>query len=234
MAGGLNTPSINNVIFRKKLFWDGRADGLEEMSLMPFMNPREMGMKDKTEIVERVKQDRTRYGQLFQDAYDGEISASTIGRAIASFQRTLIIGNSKVDRFLAGDENALDTEEKRGMEVFTSKGKCVACHRLEHDFAGPVDSDHRVSTGLFADVPIDKKFVIPSLRNISKTSPYFHDGRVSNLEGVIEVYNKGAVHKSDKVSEMTQKPLKLTEKEKVELLKFLHALDSYPIKQKLN
>ncbi len=234
MAGGLNTPSINNVIFRKKLFWDGRADGLEKMSLMPFMNPREMGMKDREEIVSRVQEDRRRYGQLFEDAYDGEISADTIGRAIASFQRTLIIGNSKVDKFLSGDFQALDTEEKRGFEIFTSKGKCVACHKLEHDFAGPVDSDHRVSTGLFQDVPDSKKFVIPTLRNISKTAPYFHDGRVSTLEEVIEIYNKGAVHKSDKVSEMTREPLNLTLKEKEELLKFLKALESYPIKQKLN
>lgn len=234
MAGNLNTPSINNVIFRKKLFWDGRADGLEKMSLMPFMNPREMGMKDKEEIVERVKQDRRRYGQLFQDAYEGEISAHTIGRAIASFQRTLIIGNSKVDHFLAGDFHALNTEEKRGFEIFTSKGKCVACHRLEHDFAGPVDSDHRVSTGLFRDVPDSKKFVIPTLRNISKTAPYFHDGRVSTLKEVIEIYDRGAVHKSDKVSEMTREPLNLTFKEKQKLLKFLKALDSYPLKQKIN
>ncbi|TNE96628.1 MAG: c-type cytochrome [Deltaproteobacteria bacterium] len=234
IAGGLNTPSINNVIFRKRLFWDGRADGLEKMSLMPFMNPREMGMKNKEEIVSRVQEDRRRYGQLFEDAYDGEISEDTIGRAIASFQRTLIIGNSKVDKFLSGDFQALDPEEKRGFEIFTSKGKCVACHRLEHDFAGPVDSDHRVSTGLFQDVPVDKKFVIPTLRNISRTGPYFHDGRSATLKEVIEIYDKGAVHESDKVSEMTREPLNLTLKEKEELLKFLKALDSYPIKQKLN
>lgn len=234
MAGGLNTPSINNVIFRKRLFWDGRADGLEKMSLMPFMNPREMGMKDKEEIVSRVQEDRRRYGQLFEDAYGGEISEDTIGRAIASFQRTLIIGNSKVDKFLSGDFQALDTEEKRGFEIFTSKGKCVACHRLEHDFAGPVDSDHRVSTGLFQDVPVDKKIVIPTLRNISRTGPYFHDGRVATLNEVIEIYDKGAIHESDMVSQMTREPLNLTLKEKEELLKFLKALDSYPIKQKLN
>ncbi|MCO4795028.1 MAG: c-type cytochrome [Bacteriovoracaceae bacterium] len=232
LAGGLNTPSINNVIFRKRFFWDGRAEGLEEMSLMPFMNPREMGMKDKAEIVSRVKDDRVRYGQMFEDAFDGEINSKTISQAIASFQRVQIIGDSKVDRFLNGDVKSLNDNEKHGLEVFMTKGKCVACHKLEHDFAGPVDSDHRVNTGLFSDVEENKKFIIPTLRNVSKTGPYFHDGRIDSLEEVVELYNKGAVVKSDSVSSMTSGPLNLTKEEKDDLVEFLRALESHPIKQK--
>jgi len=152
---------------------------------------------------------------------------------LASFQRVLLSGDSPVDRFLAGDFNALTDSQRQGMWLFDSRAGCWKCH------SGPNFTDERFhNTGIsWRKSPPDRglfnttkqeadqgKFKTPSLRNISETRPYMHDGSISSLWPVIEFYNQGGIE--NPYLDPTMKPLQLTTDEIVHLIEFLKALTS--------
>ncbi|MCK5664310.1 MAG: hypothetical protein KAI17_12545, partial [Thiotrichaceae bacterium] len=132
-TGFRNAPTVVNAAFYQTLFLDGRAASLEEQALGPFLNPIEHGLKNNQQIVEIVKQDmqyQTQFTQVFNTA-DSAITAEQIAQAIASFERTLIAGNSAFDRYLFGrDRQALSQSEARGMRLFRRKGNCANCHEI--------------------------------------------------------------------------------------------------------
>ena len=132
-TGFRNAPTVINAAFYQTLFLDGRAASLEEQALGPFLNPIEHGLKNKQQIVEIVRQDQ-QYQQQFAkvfNAVDSAITAEQIAQAIASFERTLIAGNSAFDRYLFGrDRQALNQSEARGMRLFRRKGNCANCHEI--------------------------------------------------------------------------------------------------------
>jgi len=174
-----NTPSINNMVFKSRFSWDGSVRSLEEQVVLPFTNPVEMGQDSFQTVVDLINADQHHYAVLLNQAFDGVATPENIAQALASFVRAQVVGNSKVDQYLAGDVSALDTTEAAGLAVFKNKGRCFACHRLEDDFGSPASSTFLVNTGLLA--PTDDtgngygEFVVPSLRNVSLTDPYFHD-----------------------------------------------------------
>ena len=130
--GTRNSMSLLNVIYNTAQFWDGRADTLEEQALQPLTNPVEMGNRSLEEVLGRLRTDRD-YRDLFQRAFGREIDAVGMAAAIASFERTLLSGNSAFDRFQAGDESALSAEARRGMAIFRGRGRCSRCHTItEH------------------------------------------------------------------------------------------------------
>jgi cytochrome c peroxidase len=126
--GARNSPSVINAMFNESQFWDGRAASLEEQAVLPIINSIEMGMKDHPMVVARVRE-LGEYKPLFAAAFGSEgITIQTIGKALASFERTQLSGNSPFDRFLGGDHKAISESAKRGWELFNGQARCISCH----------------------------------------------------------------------------------------------------------
>jgi len=125
--GTRNSMSLLNVIYNGAQFWDGRVDTLEEQALEPLVNPVEMGNRSVAEVVARLRADEG-YRREFEQVFGGEIDGARIAAAIATFERTLVSGDSPFDRFQAGDENALSSAARRGLAVFRGRGRCSRCH----------------------------------------------------------------------------------------------------------
>ena len=193
--GGRNSPTTFNAALHIAQFWDGRAKDVEEQALGPILNPIEMGMPNEAAVVDKLKK-IDEYKAMFAEAFKGEkdpIQYKNIGKAIGAFERTLITP-SRFDDFLKGDENALNDAEKRGLQKFAHMG-CANCHNgvaiggNSYKKIGLVEEYKTSDEGRFAvtGLETDKKvFKVPSLRNITKTAPYFHDGSVKTLDEAIE------------------------------------------------
>ena len=193
--GERNSPSVYNAAGHFVQFWDGRAADVEEQAKGPVLNPVEMAMKDEASVV-KVLKSVPGYEPLFAAAFPGEkdpITYDNMAKAIGAFERTLATP-SRFDKYLAGDEKALTDAEKKGIETFISVG-CTACHTGEFVGGGMYQK-----FGLVKAVPdlkdegrskISKNdaekffFKVPSLRNVEKTAPYFHDGSKQTLEEAI-------------------------------------------------
>lgn len=195
--GGRNSPTTMNAALHIAQFWDGRAKDVEEQALGPIMNPIEMGMPNEAAVVNKLKKIEE-YKDLFAEAFKDEkdpFQYKNVGKAIGAFERTLLTP-SRFDDFLQGDEKALNDTEKRGLQKFIEIG-CVHCHNgvviggNSYKKIGVVEPYNTTDMGRFdiTGLETDKKvFKVPSLRNITKTGPYFHDGSVATLdEAIIEM-----------------------------------------------
>ncbi len=227
--GTRNSPTVLNRAFGRSFFWDGRAATLEEQALMPIENPLEMDTK-VISVLEQLRAD-PEYRKQFSEAYDGGISAENLARALASFQRVLLSGNSAVDRFHGGEFAALTTEERQGLWIFESRGACWRCHG-DSNFTDEGFHNTGVSwgkapadLGRFDVTAQDEdrgRFHTPTLRNVSITAPYMHDGSIKTLEEVVAFYSRGGNANPHLDSQL--KPLNLTGKEQAALVAFLKAL----------
>ncbi len=192
--GGRNSPTVLNAALHIAQFWDGRAKDVEAQAIGPILNPIEMAMDSEQAVLERLGADPKTVA-AFKEAFPAESTPLTyvnIGNAIGAFERTLLTP-SRFDDFLNGDEHALTPEEKAGGKLFVQTG-CTACH-----MGATVGGAMYQKLGLVKDYPTadqgryevtkqeaDKKvFKVPSLRNVTKTGPYFHDGSVSTLEAAV-------------------------------------------------
>lgn len=234
--GGRNAPSILNIRIFDAFFWDGRAASLEEQALGPIENPLEMDLPRK-ELVKRLS-GLKEYREAFQKAFGGPPTAERAAQAIADFERTVVAGRSALDRYLyAGEKNALSAAAARGLELFRGKALCTTCHEIGPEDAGLTDYQfHNIGVGMVAKSPdlgrhkVTKKegdqgrFKTPTLRNISKTAPYMHDGSVATLEAVIDYYDGGG--EKNHWLDPKMKPLELTPQEKADLVELLKALDT--------
>jgi len=224
-----NSPSLANVAYNLSYFADGNAPTLEAQAIAPILNPLEMDM-DTNRLTERLAASAA-YPELFRKAFgDSAIRIRRVTQAIASFERSLLSGDSPQDRFLAGDGNALSEAAKRGSALFSgSKAGCVQCHGgfnfTDNGFHNTgldsldLDPGRNAVTGLPAD---SGKFKTPSLRNIALTPPYMHDGRFNSLREVMVHYNKGGVYNPNR--DPLIKPLGLDEGEIGDLIAFLESL----------
>jgi cytochrome c peroxidase len=149
LIGTRNAPTTLNALFLTELFWDGRSPNLEHQALQPFVNPVEMGIADEAALAKRVAEIAA-YGPLFEKAFgSAEVTPARIGQAIASFERTLVALNAPIDRFLAGDGNAISESAKRGWELFNGKARCNSCHGWVEVF--PLFTDelyHNIGVGV--------------------------------------------------------------------------------------
>ncbi|WP_353684280.1 cytochrome c peroxidase [Thermodesulfovibrio sp. 3907-1M] len=121
-----NAPTLMNVAYAKYLFWDGRAKTLEEQAEFPIMSAFEMNQN--LDFLEEEIRIVPEYREAFKRVFGKDVNIKLIAKAIAAFERTLISRNAPIDRYLRGDENALSPEAKKGLEIFTGKGKCIECH----------------------------------------------------------------------------------------------------------
>ncbi len=203
-----SAPSLWNVAYLKKLFWDGRATSLEEQMKEPLFSEEEMNNtpENLTETLNSIEE----YKQLFAEAFPEKEEASTIElkeiyKAITAFQSSLISLNSKYDRYAHGYHKALNENEIEGMNVFRSfVARCAECHTpplfTNQQFAVigtpepdglPLDPGAQES---FQDKSLRGAFKVPSLRNIEKTAPYMHSGNFGTLRETVEFYTKGRGH----------------------------------------
>lgn len=206
VPGRRNAPTVWNAAFQARLFWDGRAQSLEEQAAGPPLNPDEMGMPSAAAIESRIAAE-PHYQAAFAQAFgpDTPITMTRITQAIAAYERTLVTADSPYDRLVRGDTDALSPEQMRGMGLFKAIG-CVMCHSGPN-FSGAAQvgprnpyapllssrSARARSHGLDADKgraaagSTDGVWRIPSLRNVALTAPYFHNGAVSDLAEAVRV-----------------------------------------------
>jgi cytochrome c peroxidase len=198
--GRRNSPTVFNAAGHFTAFWDGRAGNVEEQAKGPILNPSEMAMTDAPAVV-AVLQKIPGYVTAFHAAFPGDaaaVSYENVGRAIGAFERSLVTP-SRWDKYLAGDRAALSAKEITGLKLFTDLG-CMTCHTGEFvggsmfqkvGVAAPwpnqADEGRFEVTKLASDRMM---FKVPSLRNVAKTSPYFHDGSAKTLEEAIELMGR--------------------------------------------
>lgn len=230
LEGPRSTPAIINRLFSEAQFWDGRVQNLEEQVLEPIENPIEMKNTLENVVITLNKDEAMRYE--FQEVFGTDVSVEGLQKAIASFERTLLSGNSPLDKFKAGNKNALSESAQKGLLLFESERiNCVVCHKgqnftdeLFHNSGIGMDTG-RPDLGRFKETQNDSdwgRFKTPTLRDISRTAPYMHDGSLRTLREVIEFYDRGGINNAN-LSEHI-KPLNLTEEEKNDLVEFLRSL----------
>ena len=137
--GRRSSPTTLNAALFQSMFWDGRAPSLEEQAKLPILNPIEMGHPDAASAMAAIGTDAT-YKQLFQKAYGRAPNYDDVGRAIASFERTLIFLDAPFDRFMAGNANAISPAAQRGLALFNGKARCVSCHMI--NASNPLGTDN--------------------------------------------------------------------------------------------
>jgi cytochrome c peroxidase len=229
---------MNSAYYRLQ-FWDGRALSLEKQAEGPVQNPVEMA--NTLAVVERRLNADPSYRTDFSKAWGPRpITYEMVEKSIASFERTVISGNSPFDRWKYGhDENAVNASVKRGFVVFTSKkkGDCAACHTLGDKYALFFDNEFHnvgvaVDMGKFTDVGLfavthneaDKgKFKTPCLRNIAQLAPYMSDGSLRDLKEVIDFYI-GAGNSNPNLDREIHVLDFLTGQERADLQAFLNSL----------
>ena len=160
LTGTRNAPTVINAAFYKSQFWDGREPDLEGQSKQPFINPVEGGLPNHEPILEIVRSEPD-YQTAFKEVFDvsgDQVNIDHVAKAIASFERSIVAGNSAFDRFyFKNDQAALTEQQQRGFQLFIGQGRCVSCHIIEQDNALFTDSRfHNIGVGINAiqdDVP---------------------------------------------------------------------------------
>ena len=203
---GRAAPTLWNVAFLKRFFWDARADSLEAQAAGPLYSPREMG-NDPARLLASLNRNAT-YRRLFREAFpqaSGAIGEREVFTALAAFQVSLVSLNSRYDRYVHGHAAALSDREIEGLNVFRSfVARCSECH------TPPLFTNEQVAVigapeppGRPFDVGAEKTFgepklkggfKVPTLRNVARTAPYMHSGAFTQLRDAVEFYNKGRGH----------------------------------------
>lgn len=203
-----NTPTLWNVGFLGRLFWDGRASSLEQQASGPLFAPKEMA--SSPEHVQKVLGDNAQYRRLFAQAFHRNasqpITLDEVTTALAAFETTLVSLNSRFDRYAHGDEHALTETEVRGWNVFRGfVGRCAQCHVpplfSSDDLAAvgaPPVAGQPYDLGAGALPPgnpaLNGAFKVPTLRNVALTAPYFQAGQLAKLTDVADFYNAARGH----------------------------------------
>ncbi|MGC3960374.1 MAG: cytochrome c peroxidase [Verrucomicrobiota bacterium] len=227
---GRRTPTILNVAYGELFFWDGRAASLEEQALGPIKAAGEMNLP-LDQMLAKVKA-VAGYTPMFEAAYPGEgITESTVAKAIANFERTVISAPAPFDAWVAGNEAAISETAKHGFDLFNTKAECYQCHSgwnftddgfhdigLRSEDRGRGEQLPQVEGVQFA-----KK--TPTLRNVDQRAPYMHDGSEGTLDQVVRFYNRGGDIKRTSL-DIHVRPLSLSDDEIKALCAFMHTLTS--------
>ncbi len=226
-----SSPSLWNIGYHKEFYWDGRSPSLEKQATAAWTGGN-MGAKDKeAELVAKINA-VPGYKNQFQKVFGSDATAENIMKAISAFERTIIGGDTAFDRWRAGDETAVSEEVKRGWKVFQDL-KCTNCH----DGALLADQQyHNVGIGMDAKEPDVGRFKVtnkpedtgafktPTLRDITKSAPYFHDGSVATLEESVDLMVGGGKPNKYLDKKNLQKR-KITPVQKQDLLALLKSLE---------
>lgn len=224
--GKRNSPTIVNRAWGRVFFWDGRATTLEQQVLMPIQDPDEMDLA--------LDEASRRVG----------LTTEALARALATYVRAQMSGNSRYDRFAAGERTVLTPEQRNGLRVFQGRGNCLMCHvgpNLSDEelhntgVAWSPDTGEEAARGRFLDAggfavsgkPDERgAFKTPTLREVGRTAPYMHDGSIATLEDVVEFYDRGGRANPNLDPDMER--LDLPDADKRALVAFLKTLSTTP------
>ena len=228
--GPRSVPTLINRAWGKAFFWDGRISGLEQQVVQPILAKLEMDLTLE-EAVERLQSSRS-YHKEFNRVFGRDPNPEDLASALAAYVRTINAGDSPYDRYLFGDRDALTEQQLAGLKLFRGKANCTFCH------AGPNLSDEEFhNTGvawrdgkyldegraLVTQLGTDRgKFKTPTLREVSRTAPYMHDGSLATLEDVVKFYSDGGRDNPNR--DIVLQRLNLSDRERADLVSFLRAL----------
>lgn len=226
LLGIRNAPAIQNMAWRTSFFWDGGVHDLDLFSMSPIQDPVEMG-ETLPNVLNKLRSTEE-YPKLFEAAFgSSEITTARTMQALSQFMCMLVSSDSRYDKFIRGNASALSAEEKEGLNIF--RQKCNSCH-TEPLFTNNEFRNNGLDTGwdfgryrvtLMAN---DKYlFKVPSLRNVEKTKPYMHNGKVKTIEDVLEHYRSGIVHSST-LDTTLKNGIALSDDQKTKLVLFLKSL----------
>jgi cytochrome c peroxidase len=238
-TGTRNAPTVLNAAYMPLQFWDGRAASLEEQAAFPISNPLEMDQGHDIWVA-NLDSDPA-YKAAFQRAFGpGPATIGKVENALASYERTLLSGNSPFDRYqYGGDKKALSPAAIRGLQVFLNpqKGNCVACHTINRSYAlftdgkfhntgAGVDGEGNLTdVGRFLETKNESDkgaFKTPTLRNVALSAPYMHDGSLKTLKDVVDFYaGRG---NSNPNLDPKMKSIELDGRDRVDLVQFLESL----------
>lgn len=250
-ANTRNAPSLQNVWFFKKLFWDGRAESLEDQAQGPLSSTKEMhqDMKLLPQKIAKIQG----YRPFFKSAFGNEqVSAKQIFESLAIFQRTLVSRKAPFDRFVEGNKKAMTDQQIWGLHLFRTKARCVNCHN------GPLFTDgefHNLGLTYYGRKYEDLgrynvtkkaedvgKFKTPGLRDVMRTAPWFHNGLFGNMDGVMNMYNVGMPNQKRKPEQANDplyptndkllRGLMLSNDEKAAVIAFMTAISTEPWKDR--
>lgn len=199
--GGVNAPTVYNAYYNFVQFWDGRAATLALQAAGPPVNPVEMACKSFDEICDKLNADRA-FRKAFESVYPDGITEANITDAIQEFEMTLLTPDSRFDKYLKGDLEALTANEIEGYRLF-KQYSCATCHAGENlggksyeymglwkDYFAQRGTELTIEdNGRFKETSLERdrhRFKVPGLRNIELTWPYFHDGTMATLEEAVE------------------------------------------------
>jgi len=222
------SPTTINHAWGSLLFWDGRASSLEDQARGPIQAPVEMDLP-LPKAVQRLNAIEG-YRTAFAKAFPGEgITEQTLLKAIATFERTTVSGDTPFDRWVRGDDKALSAAAQRGFALFNGKARCASCHggwnftddRFHDIGLATTDEGRAKITGRTED---KHGFRTPGLREITARAPYMHNGSLPTLEAVVAHYATGGIDRPSRSRLMA--PLALTGDEMQDLVEFMRALSS--------
>lgn len=245
--GSRNAMTIMNIAYATSLFWDGRAESIEKQSHMPIEDLKEMNehIDIATDKIAKIKG----YEILFEKAFgSGKVTKEKIAKAIATFERTLVSTQSKFDKFIDGQSSLFSDNEVMGLHLFRTKAQCINCHNSGYFSNNQFENDGTALLGskqqdlgryLVTRNPDDAgKFRVPTLREVTRTGPWMHNGAFTPLRDVLTFYNNGSPEAPKKKSTVYQgitlhskksemlRPLNLTVKEIEQLEAFLGTLST--------
>jgi cytochrome c peroxidase len=237
-----HSPVIWNTGYFEAFYWDGRADSLEAQAKGAWgggnMGVGNENLEKKSAELSKIKG----YAEQFKTVFPSEgMTPDTIAKAISAYERTLICDDTAYDRYAKGDESALSEEQKSGWRVFMGKGQCAVCHApplFSSAMSVPGGLYYNVGIGTAgkgaAEVDVGRAavtgkdedwaaFKVPSLRNVAKSAPYFHDGSVATLDEAVKIMSGGGIDNKNRSALLADRGL--SDDERASLVAFLGALD---------
>jgi cytochrome c peroxidase len=224
------SPTLLNIAWIEPLGWDGHFHTLESVTFGPITTPSNMNSSEKL-VISRLSENPG-YVQMFEAAFGkGHITREKIELALATFQRTIVTPDAPFDRWIGGDELAIDSDAKAGFALFNGKANCSSCHsgwlftdNSFHDIGVARGKDLGRGKLFPSSTALKYAFKTPTLRDVARRAPYMHDGSIGTLRGVIELYDRGGINRPSRSAQIV--PLHLTEQEKHQLIAFLETLTS--------
>ncbi len=228
----VRSPTLLNIAWIPVLGWDGKFRDLESVAFTPITGLGNMNRKEEDLLaaLQAIAGYRTAFAKAFPD---GAISRRHIEEALATFERTIVSGETPFDHWIAGDETAIGESAERGFALFNGKAQCAECHSgwnftggAFYDI-GEAPSDDIGRGRIFTNSPkLQHAFKVPTLRDVARRAPYMHNGSVATLKDVIDLYDRGGIDRPSR-SELIR-PLNLTAAEKSDLMAFLETLTASP------
>ena len=223
-------PTLLNVAWQAPLGWEGKFKSLEAVTFGPITAKGNMNMTEER-LIDKLKAE-PKYVQQFAAAFeDGVVSRTNIELALATYERSIVSGEAPFDRWVRGNDKAIDAAAQRGFALFNTKARCAECHSgwaftdgSFHDIGTAKGEDIGRARYVSNSVKLRYAFKTPTLRDAAKRAPYMHDGSVPTLEKVIELYDAGGIERPSRSESI--KPIGLSRTEKADLLTFLETLSA--------